>query len=192
MNVAMTNACRYGRETVLEWLWTNVDQSNFRMNEAFHDGCKNEQQPVVRWMIENVPKELLDMSNVLHTACLSNTNDRIVEMLLQQIDISRVNINLMIRETCKHGNTAIIQYLLSMTDVGIIDMNQAMTNILSIDVKSDSYSDDEKVLKDEKKEQLALTIIQKTTLSMLNIDELIIEIIMQEWLAQVASVIMVK
>ncbi|CAG2192508.1 unnamed protein product [Mytilus edulis] len=69
-----------------------------------------------------------------------------------------------------------------MTDVGMIDMNQAMTNILSIDVKSDSYSDEDKVLKDEKKEQLAMTIIQKTSLSMLNIDELIKEICKNGWL----------
>ncbi|CAG2208801.1 unnamed protein product [Mytilus edulis] len=184
LNVAMTNACRYGRETVLEWLWKNVDQSNFRMNEAFHDGCKNEQEAVVRWMIENVPRELLDIPNTLYTVCPGNTNASIVNMLFQNINISTIDINLIIRESCKHGNTSIIHYLLNNTDVKMIDMNQAMTNVLSIDVNSDSYSDEDKdtLSKDEEKQELALKIIQETTLSVLNIDELIIEICKNGWL----------
>ncbi|CAC5404586.1 unnamed protein product [Mytilus coruscus] len=182
MNVGMTNACRYGGENIIEWLWENVDQSNFRMNEAFHNACRNEQQPVVRWMIEKVPRELLDISNALHTACPGNTNNEIVKMLLQNINISSININLIIREACKHGKTSIIQYLLNTTDVRMIDMNQAMRNIISIDVNSDSYSDEDKLLIDEEKQQLALTIIHKTTLSMLKTDELIIEICKNGWL----------
>ncbi|VDH99311.1 Hypothetical predicted protein [Mytilus galloprovincialis] len=182
MNVAMTNACRYGRENIVKWLWENIHRSNFRMNEAFYNACKKEEMHVVRLMIEKVPRELLDISNALHTACPGNTNYRIIETILHNVNISSIDFNLIIRESCKHGTTSIIHYLLNTTDVRMIDMNQAMTNILSIDVNSDSYSDEEKVLKDEEKEQLAMTIIQKTTLSVLNIDELIIEICKNGWL----------
>ncbi|XP_052081353.1 uncharacterized protein LOC127719334 [Mytilus californianus] len=182
MNVSMNNACRYGRQNVVEWLWENIDQSNFRLNEAFYNACRNEQYDVVRWMLEKVPRELLDISNALHTACPGNTKDGIVKILLQNINISSINVNLIIREACNHGKTSIIQYLLNMTDVKMIDMNQAMTNILSIDVNSDSYADQDKLLIDEKKQQLATTIIQKTTLSMLKTDELIIEICKNGWL----------
>ncbi|CAG2189092.1 unnamed protein product [Mytilus edulis] len=209
---AMNKACIGGKLEIVKWLlencdkvdptcfdlqsiWQkkynkmaleNVDQSSFTMNEAFQIGCKNEQQPVVRWMIENVPIELLNISNALHTVCPRNTNNEIVQMLLQHIDVSKVYIDLIIREACNHGNIAITKYFLNMTDVSMIDMNQAMTNILSIDVSSDSYSDeneDEDTLSiDEEKQQLAMTIIQKTTLSVLNIDELIIEICKNGWL----------